>query len=180
MLQLGQFVILEACDLGVREAAENQVHFAGTAMPAAKQPPLAAVVKAAARSCRSRHSQFPSNGKSPDAVPGGVNIAIVSLNVSSCSLRKLTPQLVAGEKVFLAREPSLRANGARIRAARSVIASEAKQSIAQQKERKMDCLCARQSWRDPAGERPVRVGRSGRPVTSVAWSPATATAKRTQ
>src|ERR1700704_93179 len=36
------------------------------------------------------------------------------------------------------------------------------------------------SWRCPAGERPVRVGRSGRPVASVAWSPATAGAKRTQ
>src|SRR5580692_827885 len=45
---------------------------------------------------------------------------------------------------------------------------------------RMDCLCARSSWRDPAGERPVRVSRSGRPVTSVAWSPATADAKRTQ
>lgn len=44
----------------------------------------------------------------------------------------------------------------------------------------MACLCARSSWRDPTGESPVRVGRSGRPVTSVAWSPATAAAKRTQ
>ena len=44
----------------------------------------------------------------------------------------------------------------------------------------MDCLCARRSWRDPTGESPVRVGRSGRPVTSVAWSPATTAAKRTQ
>ncbi len=37
-----------------------------------------------------------------------------------------------------------------------------------------------ESWRCPAGERPVRVSRSGRPVASVAWSPATAGAKRTQ
>jgi hypothetical protein len=70
-------------------------------MPAAKQQPLAAVIKAAARSCRSRHSQFPSNGKSPDAVPGGVDIAIASPNVSSCSLCKFTTQLVAGEKDLL-------------------------------------------------------------------------------
>jgi hypothetical protein len=110
---LGQFVIPEARDLGVRKAAENQVHFAGTAMPAAKQQPLAAVVKAAARSCRSRHSQFPSNGKSPDVMPGGVDIAIVSLNVSSCSPRKLTTQLVADEKSLSAGELPLRANGPR-------------------------------------------------------------------
>src|SRR6266702_6448841 len=61
----------------------------------------------------------------------------------------------------------------------SVIASAAKQSMLPHEER-MDCLCARRSWRGPAGESPVRVGRSGRPVTSVAWSPATAAAKRTQ
>ena len=36
------------------------------------------------------------------------------------------------------------------------------------------------SWRDPAGGRPVRVSRSGRPVASVAWPSATAVAKRTQ
>src|SRR5216684_2622944 len=60
-----------------------------------------------------------------------------------------------------------------------VIASAAKQSILSLRG-EMDCLCARQSWRGPAGERPVRVGRSGRPVASVAWSPATAGAKRTQ
>jgi len=41
-------------------------------------------------------------------------------------------------------------------------------------------LVRQESWRCPAGERPVRVGRSGRPVASVAWSPATAVAKRTQ
>jgi hypothetical protein len=34
-------------------------------------------------------------------MPGGVDIAIVSLNVSSCSLRKFTTQLVAGEKKSL-------------------------------------------------------------------------------
>src|SRR6266487_3399136 len=44
-----------------------------------------------------------------------------------------------------------------------------------------DELLVRQaSWRCPAGERPARVVRSGRPVASVAWSPATAGAKRTQ
>ena len=48
-------------------------------------------------------------------------------------------------------------------------------------ESEMHGLLVRQaSWRFPAGERPVRVGRSGRPVASVAWSPATAGAKRTQ
>ena len=36
------------------------------------------------------------------------------------------------------------------------------------------------SWRCLAGESPVRVGRSGRPVASVAGPPATAGAKRTQ
>src|SRR5258705_5764430 len=41
-------------------------------------------------------------------------------------------------------------------------------------------LVRQESWRCPAGERPVRVSRSGRPVASVAWSPATAGAKRTQ
>jgi hypothetical protein len=41
-------------------------------------------------------------------------------------------------------------------------------------------LVRQESWRVPAGGRPVRVGRSGRPVASVAWSPATAGAKRTQ
>src|SRR3981189_2927903 len=41
-------------------------------------------------------------------------------------------------------------------------------------------LVRQESWRGPAGERPVRVGRSGRPVASVAWSPATAGGERTQ
>ena len=40
--------------------------------------------------------------------------------------------------------------------------------------------CAPGGWRDPAGGRPARVSRSGRPVASVAWSSATAAAKRTQ
>src|SRR6267142_409687 len=48
------------------------------------------------------------------------------------------------------------------------------------KQRKSGLLVRQESWRGPAGERPVRVGRSGRPVASVAWSPATAGAKRTQ
>jgi hypothetical protein len=42
-------------------------------MPAAKQEPLAAIVKAAARSSHSRHDNF-SNAKSPD-VPGRADIA---------------------------------------------------------------------------------------------------------
>jgi hypothetical protein len=41
-------------------------------------------------------------------------------------------------------------------------------------------VCARRSWRDPAGESPARVGSSVRPVASVAGSSATAAAKRTQ
>src|SRR5271165_1835541 len=40
--------------------------------------------------------------------------------------------------------------------------------------------CAPGSWRCLAGESPVRVGRSGRPVASVAWLLVTAVAKRTQ
>jgi len=103
-------------------------------MPAAKQQPLAAVVKAAARSCRSRHPQIPSNGKSPDVVPGGVDIAIVSPNVSSCSLRKFTTQPVACEKGpypgrrFRCAEKSRHCEGKQSKTP-AVIASEAKQSI---------------------------------------------------
>ena len=41
-------------------------------------------------------------------------------------------------------------------------------------------MCARRSWRDPAGGSPVRVGGSARPVASVAGSSATMVAKRTQ
>src|SRR5688500_1630317 len=41
-------------------------------------------------------------------------------------------------------------------------------------------VCARRSWRDPAGESPAREGSSVRPVASVAGSSATAAAKRTQ
>ena len=41
-------------------------------------------------------------------------------------------------------------------------------------------LVRQASWRDPTGGSPVRVSRSGRPVVSVAWSSATAVAKRTQ
>ena len=40
--------------------------------------------------------------------------------------------------------------------------------------------CARRSWRDPAGESPVREGGSARPVASVAGSSVTVVAKRTQ
>ena len=39
---------------------------------------------------------------------------------------------------------------------------------------------AARSWRDPAGESPVRVGGSARPVASVAGSLVTTAAKRTQ
>ena len=41
-------------------------------------------------------------------------------------------------------------------------------------------MCARRSWRDPAGGSPVREGGSARPVASVAGSSATMVAKRTQ
>jgi len=41
-------------------------------------------------------------------------------------------------------------------------------------------VCARRSWRDPAGGSPVRVRGSARPVARVAGPPATAVAKRTQ
>ena len=83
ILELSQFVLREIGDLGIGKAAENEIHLAGAAMPAAKQQPLAAVVEAVARSCRSRHF-FDSNpnAKSPD-VPGGVDIASGSANVST-------------------------------------------------------------------------------------------------
>jgi hypothetical protein len=41
-------------------------------------------------------------------------------------------------------------------------------------------VCARRSWRDPAGESPVREGGSARLVASVAGSSVTVVAKRTQ
>ena len=41
-------------------------------------------------------------------------------------------------------------------------------------------LVRQESWRVPAGESPVRVGGSARPVASVAAWKATTTAKRTQ
>ena len=41
-------------------------------------------------------------------------------------------------------------------------------------------MCARRSWRDPAGGSPVREGGSARPVASVAGSTATMVLKRTQ
>src|SRR5260370_885541 len=59
LFELGQFMVGEPGDLGVGKAAENEIHLAGAAMPAAKQQPLAAVIEAAARSCRSRHFPDP-------------------------------------------------------------------------------------------------------------------------
>src|SRR3954454_15259801 len=41
-------------------------------------------------------------------------------------------------------------------------------------------VCARRSWRDPAGGSPVREGGSARPVASVAGSSVTVVLKRTQ
>jgi hypothetical protein len=53
-------------------------------MPAAKQQTLAANVEAVARSCRSSHLKgIPSNAKSPDVLPGAVDIATGSANVST-------------------------------------------------------------------------------------------------
>src|SRR5581483_1824249 len=46
LLELGEFALGERGDLAVGKAAENKIHLAGTAMPAAKQQPLAAVVEA--------------------------------------------------------------------------------------------------------------------------------------
>jgi len=43
-----QFVIGHVRYLGIRKTAEDQIHLAGTAMPAAEQKPLATVVEAAA------------------------------------------------------------------------------------------------------------------------------------
>jgi hypothetical protein len=50
-------------------------------MPAAEQQPLAAVVEAIARSCRSCHFHSNPNAKSPD-VPGAVDITSVVMIVS--------------------------------------------------------------------------------------------------
>ncbi len=44
----------------------------------------------------------------------------------------------------------------------------------------MRYVCARQSWRGPAGGRPVQVRGSARLVASVAWRKVTTAAKRTQ
>ena len=56
---------------------------------AAKQKPLAAVVEAAARSCRSRHFYNPHpNAKSPD-VPGGVDIAIDDRRMSALTVPRI-------------------------------------------------------------------------------------------
>jgi hypothetical protein len=74
MFQFGEFIVGEAGNGPVGKPAEDEVHFPGAAMPAAKQKPLAALVEALARPCRSRHFRIPSNAKSPD-VPGGADIA---------------------------------------------------------------------------------------------------------
>ena len=75
-LELVQFGVRKIRDFGVGKAAEDEVHLARAAMPAAKQKPLAAVVEPVARSCRIPSlSKFHPNAKSPD-VPGGVDIAI--------------------------------------------------------------------------------------------------------
>src|SRR5882762_9415688 len=75
--------------------------------------------------------RFPSNAKSPDVMPGGVDIAIVAANVSSCSqckLCKFATQLVVGQKSFGQRAAIANQRVAQMRAG-AVIASGAKQSI---------------------------------------------------
>ena len=47
-LELVQFGVGEVGDLGIGKPAEDEVHLAGAAMPAAKQQPLAAVIEPAA------------------------------------------------------------------------------------------------------------------------------------
>jgi hypothetical protein len=84
-LEIAQFIVAQIGDFGVREPAEDQVHLAGAAMPAAKQQPLAPVIEAVARSCRSRHLVIPSNAKNPDVVPGGIDIATGDGDVSTFS-----------------------------------------------------------------------------------------------
>src|ERR1700726_3104402 len=86
-LELRQFVVGEGCDLGIRKTAENEIHFAGAAMPAAKQQPLAAVIEAAARSCRSRHC--PNSIPTPKArtCRARVDIAMEKADVSTCVAR---------------------------------------------------------------------------------------------
>src|SRR6185312_10919925 len=84
MFELSQFLFGEACDLGIREPAENEVHLAGATMPTAKQQPFAAVIETVARSCRSSHCNSIPNAKSPD-VPGEADIASAPTNVSTRS-----------------------------------------------------------------------------------------------
>src|SRR6516162_7376116 len=64
-------------------------------MPAAEQEPLAALIKAAARSYRPGHFQLPSNAKSPD-VPGAADIAIRGWLVSPQLSPIIGGVLVAG------------------------------------------------------------------------------------
>jgi hypothetical protein len=64
-LEFSQFIIAQTRYLGIGEAPEDEVHLTGTAMPAAEQEPLAAIIKAAARSCRTRH--FRSSHPTPKA-----------------------------------------------------------------------------------------------------------------
>jgi len=60
-----QIAVGEVSDFGIGKAAEDEIHLAGAAMPAAKQKPLAAIIKPAARSCRSRHCPVPSERQKP-------------------------------------------------------------------------------------------------------------------
>jgi hypothetical protein len=48
MFQLSEFVVAERGDLGIGKPAEDEIHLAGAAMPAAKQQPLAPVIQSAA------------------------------------------------------------------------------------------------------------------------------------
>src|SRR6202035_3697112 len=108
MLELRQFLFREICNLGIGKAAENQVHLAGAAMPAAKQQPLAAVVEAIARSRRSRHFSIPIRTQKARTLPGGVDIATVPVNVSPAIVQLSTVCRCAGSAAGLRRHPSYR------------------------------------------------------------------------
>ena len=56
-LEIGEIVIAEPCYMGIREAAEKEVHLARAAMPGAKQRPPPARVEAIAGYLRAGHAR---------------------------------------------------------------------------------------------------------------------------
>ena len=56
-LEIGKIVIAEPCYMGIREAAEKEVHLACAAMPGAKQRPPPARIEAIAGDLRSGHAR---------------------------------------------------------------------------------------------------------------------------